>query len=93
MTDFGHLTRLYLAAAIGSRTASCINGQTANRGTWVRSSKQLTAGRHFEVRGEAFSVVHNPQRNNPGTSIGNTTFGYITGAGANRRIQGAKIVF
>lgn len=48
----------------------------------------------MEVRGEAFSVVNSPQWNNPDTGFGNTTFGFITGAGGNRQIQlGAKITF
>ena len=48
----------------------------------------------LEVRGEAFSVVNTPQWNNPDTGFGNTTFGFITGAGGNRQIQlGTKITF
>jgi hypothetical protein len=48
----------------------------------------------MELRGEGFSVVNTPQWNNPDTSIGNRTFGYITGAGGNRQIHlGAKVMF
>ncbi len=48
----------------------------------------------LQLRGESFSVVNTPQWNNPDTTIGNKTFGYITGAGGNRSMQlGAKIIF
>ena len=48
----------------------------------------------LEFRGEASSITNTPQWNNPDTGIGNSTFGYITGAGGNRTIQlGAKIIF
>jgi hypothetical protein len=54
----------------------------------------VTERMQMELRGEGFSIVNTPQWNNPDTSIGNRTFGFITGAGGNRQIQlGAKVVF
>jgi hypothetical protein len=55
-----------------------------------RIAEKLT----LELRGESFSVINTPQWGNPDTNIGNTTFGYITGAGGNRTVQLAtKIIF
>ncbi|MDQ2712652.1 MAG: TonB-dependent receptor, partial [Acidobacteriota bacterium] len=49
----------------------------------------------FEIRGEAFSVTNTPQFNNPGTTLGTSSFGYITSAGGgNRTFQlGLKLNF
>jgi hypothetical protein len=68
-------------------------------GSW---SMDLSVFRSFKIaerltlqlRGESFSVVNTPQWNNPDTNIGNTTFGYITGAGGNRSVQlGTKVIW
>jgi hypothetical protein len=58
--------------------------------------KQFKVGERLNVqlRGESFSVVNTPNWNNPDTNIGNSTFGYITGAGGNRTVQlGLKVSF
>ena len=58
--------------------------------------KQFKIGERLNVqlRGESFSVVNTPNWNNPDTNIGNSTFGYITGAGGNRTVQlGMKVSF
>jgi hypothetical protein len=49
----------------------------------------------LEVRGEAFSITNTPQFSNPGTTLGTSTFGYITGVmGGNRTFQlGLKLSF
>lgn len=48
----------------------------------------------LQIRAESFSVVNTPQWNNPDTGFGNSTFGYITGAGGNRQMQfGARLSF
>ncbi len=49
----------------------------------------------LEIRGEAFSITNTPQFSNPGTTLGTSTFGYITGAGGgNRTFQlGLKLNF
>jgi hypothetical protein len=47
-----------------------------------------------QIRGESFSTANTPQWGNPDTNIGNTTFGYITGAGGNRTVQlGLKLIY
>ena len=48
----------------------------------------------LEIRGEAFSVTNTPQFGNPGTTLGNADFGFITGAGGARSMQlGLKLNF
>ena len=49
----------------------------------------------FEIRGEAFSITNTPQFNNPGTTLGTSSFGYITSdGGGNRTFQlGLKLNF
>jgi hypothetical protein len=48
----------------------------------------------LELRGEAFSVTNTPQFNNPGTTLGNSDFGFVTGAGGSRALQlGLKLNF
>ncbi|MEO7145820.1 MAG: TonB-dependent receptor [Bryobacteraceae bacterium] len=50
---------------------------------------------NLQLRGEAFSVSNTPQFSNPGTTLGNANFGYITGTnGGGRIVQlGVKIAF
>jgi len=48
----------------------------------------------LEVRGEAFAVTNTPQFSNPGTTLGNADFGFVTGAGGARSMQlGLKLDF
>ena len=47
----------------------------------------LTERFNLEVRGEAFGVTNSPQFNNPNTTLGNATFGFITGAGGGCNLQ------
>ncbi len=55
---------------------------------------QVTERIKAEVRGEAFSATNTPQFSNPGTTVGNSNFGYITGAGGGRNLQlGFKLSF
>jgi hypothetical protein len=41
----------------------------------------------FQVRAEAFNLLNHPQLNNPNTTFGGGTFGYITSFGAARTLQ------
>jgi len=55
---------------------------------------QMTERIKAEVRAEAFGVTNTPQFSNPGTTVGSSTFGYITGAGGGRGMQlGFKVAF
>ena len=55
---------------------------------------KVTERINAEVRGEAFSVTNTPQFSNPGTTLGDSTFGYVTGAGGARSLQlGVKLNF
>jgi hypothetical protein len=47
----------------------------------------LTERFKLELRGEAFSVTNTPQFSNPGTTLGNADFGFVTGAGGARALQ------
>ena len=58
----------------------------------------------FELRGEAFNLTNTPQFSNPGNTLGNASFGYVTstvgsgsgvnGVGGGRAVQlGAKLSF
>ncbi len=54
----------------------------------------LTERINLEVRGESFGVTNSPQFNNPNTTLGSSSFGFITGAGGGRTIQlGFKLNF
>ena len=54
----------------------------------------LTERFNLEVRGEAFGVTNTPQFSNPNTTLGNSAFGFITGAGGGRTLQlGFKLNF
>jgi outer membrane receptor protein involved in Fe transport len=55
----------------------------------------LTEQVRLQLRGEAFSVTNTPQFSNPGVTLGNANFGYITGTvGGGRVIQlGAHLSF
>ncbi len=85
-----------------------VNGQVGNTGRNFLSGpgffnldaslfKIISFREHYqlELRGEAFSITNTPQFANPGTSLGSSTFGYITTAnGGNRTLQlGAKFSF
>ena len=60
----------------------------------VHRSFKVTERLVLQLRGESFGVVNTPNWNNPDTGIGNSTFGYITGAGGNRTVQlGAKVIW
>jgi hypothetical protein len=80
---------------LGNLSPNVISGP----GLWTMDlsifrSFSVTERLKLQVRGESFSVVNTPTWNNPDTNIGNTTFGYITGAGGNRQIQiGTKIIW
>ncbi len=55
---------------------------------------KLTERFNLEIRGEAFSITNTPQFSNPGTTLGNADFGFITGAGGARSLQlGLKLNF
>lgn len=49
----------------------------------------------LQLRGEAFSITNTAQFSNPGTTLGNANFGYVTGtSGGGRLVQlGAKLSF
>ena len=49
----------------------------------------------LQLRGEAFSVTNRPQFSAPGTTLGNPSFGYVTGTSGGGRVMqlGAKISF
>ena len=48
----------------------------------------------MEIRGESFSVTNTAQFSNPDTTVSDSNYGYITGAGGARGMQlGAKISF
>jgi hypothetical protein len=54
----------------------------------------LTEKIKAELRAEAFSATNTPQFSNPGTTVGNANFGYVTGAGGGRGMQlGFKVNF
>ena len=54
----------------------------------------LTERFKLEIRGEAFSITNTPQFGNPGTNLGDATFGFVTGAGGSRSLQlGLKLDF
>jgi hypothetical protein len=95
----------FSAASFSTPTA---NGQIGNTGRNFFSGpgffnldfslfKVISFREHYqlELRAEAFSVTNTPQFSNPGTTLGSTTFGYITSAsGGNRTMQlGAKFSF
>jgi hypothetical protein len=65
---------------------------------------QINERLRFELRGEAFGLTNTPQFNNPGNTLGNASFGYVTGTvgsgsgvngvGGGRAFQlGAKLSF
>ena len=58
----------------------------------------------LQLRGEAFAITNTPQFSNPGTTLGSSSFGYVTGVtttgmgvngvGGGRAVQlGAKLTF
>lgn len=58
----------------------------------------------LQIRGEAFSLTNTPQFSNPGNTLGNAAFGYVTGVissgsgvngtGGGRAVQlGVKLLF
>jgi len=54
----------------------------------------FTERMNLEVRAETFSLTNTPQFSNPNTSLGNASFGFITGAGGGRQMQlGMKLSF
>ncbi len=55
---------------------------------------RLTERFTLEFRSDWFSVTNTPQFNNPNTTLGDSTFGRVTGAGGARTIDvGAKLMF
>jgi hypothetical protein len=48
----------------------------------------------LEIRGEAFAMTNTPQFANPGTTLGSSTFGYITGTigGNNTASNGNRVL-
>lgn len=55
---------------------------------------QMTERVKLEVRGESFGVTNTAQFSNPGTTLGNSNFGFVTGAGGGRNLQlGMKLNF
>ena len=54
----------------------------------------LSESLRLQLRGEAFSLTNTPQFSNPGSTLGNANFGYVTGAGGGRVMQlGAHLSF
>jgi hypothetical protein len=54
----------------------------------------VSESKYFQFRAEAFNALNHVNLNNPGTTLGTTDFGRITGAGAARTIQlGLKFLF
>ena len=54
----------------------------------------ITERLNAELRLETFGVTNTPQFSNPGTTLGNANFGYVTGASGGRQVQlGLKINF
>jgi hypothetical protein len=54
----------------------------------------ITERFNAELRGEVFGLTNTPQFNNPNTTLGNASFGYVTGAAGGRTMQlGLKINF
>ena len=65
---------------------------------------EITERMKLQIRGEAFSLTNTPQFGNPGATLGNASFGYVTGTigtgsgvngtGGGRAIQlGVKLLF
>jgi hypothetical protein len=46
-------------------------------------------GHQIVFRLEAFNATNTPQWSKPGTTLGTSTFGIVTGAGSNRVVQAA----
>jgi hypothetical protein len=54
----------------------------------------LSETKYFQLRGEAYNALNHVNLNNPGTTLGTSDFGAITGAGSARTIQiGLKFLF
>lgn len=58
---------------------------------------RVTERVHVELRGEAFNVSNTPQFSNPNSTLGNSSFGFVTGivgGTSGRNLQlGAKLMF
>jgi hypothetical protein len=60
----------------------------------LMKSFHVTESKYFQFRAEAFNALNHVNLNNPGTTLGTSDFGRITGAGAARTIQlGLKFLF
>lgn len=55
---------------------------------------RMTERFNLEIRAESFGLTNTPQFSNPGGTLGNANFGYVTGAGGGRTLQlGLKLNF
>ena len=55
---------------------------------------EITERLKMEIRAESFGVTNTPQFSNPNTTLGNASFGFVTGAGGGRQMQlGLKFNF
>ena len=83
------------ALAFGSTGRNAINGPGLfNFDFSLFKNIHLSESLRLQLRGEAFSLTNTPQFSNPGSTLGNANFGYVTGAGGGRVMQlGAHLSF